>query len=212
MLVIDDNSPDGTGRSPTSWRLPTDTSASCIAPVKEGLGTAISAGFRDAISHGYDYVLNMDADFSHDPQYLPAIVDADAESRRRPLARGTSPEAASKAGASCRHFMSRGINWYARLLLRLCRRATIAALIAVIACQSSRRSIFDRVRAHGYAFQEEDPLSLPPRRLPLRGDADRVSRSPLRRRRRSTGASRLSRLWIIFRLSLEKSRNDSSPA
>ena len=74
LLVIDDNSPDGTGRGATR-KAAADPRVHCLhRPGKLGLGTAILAGMQYAVEHGYQYVLNMDADFSHQPRYLPALV------------------------------------------------------------------------------------------------------------------------------------------
>ena len=75
ILVIDDNSPDGTGQwcDRAAGRRIRGCSV-CTAPGKLGLGTATIAGMKYAIEHGYRYVLNMDADFSHQPKYLPALL------------------------------------------------------------------------------------------------------------------------------------------
>ena len=85
FLVIDDNSPDGTGQ----WcdkQAAADRRIHCLhRSGKLGLGTAIIAGMKYAIEHGYDYVLNMDADFSHHPRYLPAMI-AGMEGRPDPEA------------------------------------------------------------------------------------------------------------------------------
>ena len=74
ILVIDDNSPDGTGQ----WcdrRAADDPRVHCLHRAgKLGLGTATIAGMRYGIEHGYRYVLNMDADFSHHPRYLPELI------------------------------------------------------------------------------------------------------------------------------------------
>src|SRR5579864_230919 len=67
VLVIDDNSPDGTGRLADDLAR-TDSKIRVLHRAgKQGLGSAILAGFREAIAQGYDFVVNMDADFSHDP-------------------------------------------------------------------------------------------------------------------------------------------------
>ena len=72
MLVIDDNSP--TARAAGAMRRrPSEPRLKCLHRAgKLGLGTATIAGMQYAIEHGYDYVLNMDADFSHHPRYIPA--------------------------------------------------------------------------------------------------------------------------------------------
>ena len=74
LLVIDDNSPDGTGQWCDNYAAD-DTRLHCLHRAgKLGLGSAIVAGMQYAIEHGYDYVLNMDADFSHDPRYIPDLL------------------------------------------------------------------------------------------------------------------------------------------
>src|SRR5690606_24796828 len=74
FLVVDDTSPDGKGQWCYSLAA-YEKRLHCIARSgKLGLGTAIVAGMKYAIEHGYDYVLNMDADFSHHPRYIPAMI------------------------------------------------------------------------------------------------------------------------------------------
>ncbi|HYO87736.1 MAG TPA: polyprenol monophosphomannose synthase [Candidatus Limnocylindrales bacterium] len=77
LLVVDDNSPDGTGR------LADELAAQHPGRIhvlhrkeKAGLGPAYRAGFRVALASGADYVIQMDCDFSHDPKYLPALIAA----------------------------------------------------------------------------------------------------------------------------------------
>ena len=81
VLVIDDGSPDGTGELADALAEASPRVHVLHRPAKQGLGTAYVAGFRWAIEHGYDYVFEMDADFSHDPRHLPTflreIQDAD---------------------------------------------------------------------------------------------------------------------------------------
>lgn len=81
VLVVDDGSPDGTGQA-VSEREAIDPKVHLLSrPKKMGLGTAYVAGFRWALERDYDYVFEMDADFSHDPahipQFLASVVDAD---------------------------------------------------------------------------------------------------------------------------------------
>jgi dolichol-phosphate mannosyltransferase len=81
VLVIDDNSPDGTGELADALAAASPRVHVVHRPGKRGLGTAYRAGFQWAIEQGYDYVFEMDADFSHDPRHLPKflaeIQDAD---------------------------------------------------------------------------------------------------------------------------------------
>ena len=80
ILVIDDGSPDGTADVVKSLQKAyTDTLFLIQRPGKMGLGTAYVTGFRWALDHGYDYVFEMDADFSHNPEDLPRLYRACAE-------------------------------------------------------------------------------------------------------------------------------------
>jgi dolichol-phosphate mannosyltransferase len=75
LLVVDDNSPDGTGRLADDLAAADDRVAVLHRPSKQGLGTAYVAGFAWALDHGADTVIQMDADFSHSPTYLPIMLD-----------------------------------------------------------------------------------------------------------------------------------------
>jgi dolichol-phosphate mannosyltransferase len=81
VLVVDDNSPDGTGRIADEIAAANPRVHTIHREGKLGLGTAYIAGFRWALERGYDYIFEMDADFSHDPEHLKdflrAIADAD---------------------------------------------------------------------------------------------------------------------------------------
>lgn len=74
VLVIDDNSPDGTGKIADRIASRNPRVLVLHREKKQGLGQAYIAGFRWALEHGYDYVFEMDADFSHDPKYLPDFL------------------------------------------------------------------------------------------------------------------------------------------
>lgn len=79
VLVVDDNSPDGTGEEVRRMALADGRVKLLERPAKLGLGTAYLAGFREAVAGGFDRMLTMDADFSHPPQHLPAILDRAAQ-------------------------------------------------------------------------------------------------------------------------------------
>ncbi len=79
VLVIDDNSPDGTGKVAEAMRQRYPELHVLHRPGKLGLGTAYRAGFRYALDHGYEQVITMDADFSHQPRYLPELVSTGRE-------------------------------------------------------------------------------------------------------------------------------------
>ena len=92
VLVVDDNSPDGTGASwPTSSPRPSPGSTCSTGPERAGLGKAYLAGFRWALEHGYDLIFEMDADFSHDPKFLPTFLERSRAGRSGHRARATRP-------------------------------------------------------------------------------------------------------------------------
>jgi len=76
VLVIDDNSPDGTGRIADELAASVSRIHVLHRPAKQGLGQAYLAGFRWALERDYDYVIEMDADFSHDPAHLKQFLNA----------------------------------------------------------------------------------------------------------------------------------------
>lgn len=76
VLVVDDNSPDGTGAIADSLAAANPRIHVLHRPGKQGLGRAYIAGFRWALEHGFEYILEMDADFSHDPAAVPALREA----------------------------------------------------------------------------------------------------------------------------------------
>ena len=158
ILVVDDHSPDGTGR----WCEEHATQypqLHCIhRSGKLGLGTAIVTGLKYAIDHGYDYVINMDADYSHHPAYLPLLV-ANMNHHGLPrydvLIGSRYIHGGSIRGwPLLRHLMSRGVNLYTRWLLCLTPRDCSGGY------RCYRTSIlghmpWDMIRSVGYAFQEE---------------------------------------------------------
>ncbi len=158
VLVIDDNSPDGTGR----WcdqRSARDSRLHCLhREGKLGLGTATIAGMKWAIDHGYALVLNLDADFSHPPRYIPDLIKV--------MKRSDGPVVDVAIGSRYvrgggiegwplrRHLMSRGINLYARWMLGLSVRDCSGAF----RCYRTEKLAaldFKQLRSLGYSFQEE---------------------------------------------------------
>ncbi|MBS1151362.1 MAG: hypothetical protein H6Q89_3060, partial [Myxococcaceae bacterium] len=75
ILVVDDNSPDGTGDLADALAKKEPRIRVLHRQKKEGLGKAYLHAFRWALDEGYQYVIEMDADFSHDPRYLPRLLD-----------------------------------------------------------------------------------------------------------------------------------------
>jgi dolichol-phosphate mannosyltransferase len=153
VLVIDDNSPDGTGRLADELRAADPRIHVIHRQGKLGLGTAILAGMAYAIKHDYDLFVNMDADFSHHPRYLPALLEGMAQ-RDVMIGSRYIPGGGTVNWPLSRRLMSAGVNLLVRLLLRLpahdnsggyrCYRVDLL-----------RRTDLDHLLSHGYSFQEE---------------------------------------------------------
>jgi dolichol-phosphate mannosyltransferase len=153
ILVVDDNSPDGTGQ----W---CDTEAAreprlrCLhRPAKQGLGSATLLALRHALDHGYDVVATLDADWSHDPRYLPQLVSA-TENADVAIGSRYTPGGAIEGWPIHRRILSRSMNHLSRRLLRLRVRDSSGAFRAY-RVSKLRQVDMDRIRAQGYAYLEE---------------------------------------------------------
>jgi dolichol-phosphate mannosyltransferase len=200
VLVIDDNSPDGTGRLADEMGTTDPRVKTLHRSGKQGLGSATLAGFRYAIDHGYEFLINMDADFSHDPRHLPALLEA---MQRVDVAIGSRyvPGGGVEGWGLGRHFMSQGINWYARLLLGLKTRDNSGAFRCYRVAKLAQIDL-EHIRSRGYSFQEE--ILYRCRRVGCR-----FEETPIVFHDRRYGTSKINwresavALWIIFRLGLE---------
>lgn len=154
ILIIDDNSPDGTGAIADEIGRALPNIHVIHRAGKLGLGTAVLTGMRFAIEHGYDYFLNMDADFSHPPRFIPALLagmkdhDVMIGSRYVPGG-GVEGEFNLK-----RKFMSTGINLYARALLGLRTRDNSGSYRCYRVSKLAEIDL-SAVRSRGYSFMEE---------------------------------------------------------
>jgi dolichol-phosphate mannosyltransferase len=153
VLVIDDNSPDGTGDLADDMSRADKRVHVLHRAGKLGLGTAILAGMRYAIDLGYDLVLNLDADFSHPPRYLRWLVagmrDHDVEIGSRYI-----PGGGSVNWPWSRRLISRAVNLFVRLALRLPVRDASGGF-RCYRVNVLRRAELERVRSRGYSFQQE---------------------------------------------------------
>ncbi len=151
LLIVDDNSPDGTGELADKLVAGDPKIHVLHRPGKAGLGAAYIAGFGWALERGYDAMVEMDADGSHQPQDLPrlltALQDADAVIGSRWVPGGTV-----RNWPKSREALSRGANTYARIMLRLPVHDTTAGFRAYRA-QTLRAIGLDSVRSQGYCFQ-----------------------------------------------------------
>ena len=153
VLVIDDDSPDGTGE--IADRLAADRVSVHVLhrPRKEGLGPAYLDGFRRALKLGADLILEMDCDFSHDPADVPRLVAA-AEDADLVLGSRYVPGGGTRNWGALRRLISRGGSLYAQLLLGV----PISDLTGGFKCY--RRAVLeaidlDAIHSKGYAFQIE---------------------------------------------------------
>ena len=153
VLVVDDNSPDGTGRLADEITAREKRVRVLHRAQKEGLGRAYLAAFAGALSDGYELVVQMDADGSHDPKYLPEMLaqaeDADLVIGSRYVAGG-----GSMGWGLGRRSLSRSANLYARTILRV----GVHDLTSGFKCV--RREVLEAiglstVASAGYAFQIE---------------------------------------------------------
>ncbi len=157
VLVIDDNSPDGTGRWCEQRRID-EPRLSCLhRPGKLGLGSATVAGFTYALQQGYTFVVTMDADFSHHPRFLPAVrhgVESPESVIDVMIGSRYVPGGGIEGWPLRRLIMSRAINMYARWLLGL----QIHDCSGAFRCYRTRvlaRLDLTAVRSRGYSYVEE---------------------------------------------------------
>jgi dolichol-phosphate mannosyltransferase len=154
VLVIDDNSPDGTGE--IADRLAQELAFVSVLhrERKEGLGPAYLAGFREVLERGYEYVLEMDCDFSHDPTDVPRLLAACEAGADLALGSRYVPGGGTENWGLVRRIVSAGGSLYARVLLGV----GIRDLTGGFKCY--RRAVLERIdlgaiHSKGYAFQIE---------------------------------------------------------
>ena len=203
LLVVDDNSPDGTGEIADRLAASLPTVHVMHRTGKQGLGTAYIAGFRWALGRDYAYVLEMDCDFSHHPRYLPTflerIEDADLVIGSRYVPEGATPD-----WGLVRRLISAGGNFFARTMLglhthdctggyRCYRRATL------------ERVPWDEIGLQGYGFQIGAVYHV--ERM-----GGQVAEFPILFADRTVGRSKMSigivfeAMWFVTRLALRGGR------
>src|SRR5262249_41981537 len=153
ILVIDDNSPDGTGQV-ADEAAAADTRVHVLhRPGKLGLGTAILEAMRYAIEHDYEFLINMDADFSHHPRYLPAIVDGMKSFDVMIGSRYVSGGGAVGWPLS-RRLISRSLNLLVRLSMGIGARDASGAYRCYRVAKL-RETDLTNLLSKGYSFQQE---------------------------------------------------------
>jgi dolichol-phosphate mannosyltransferase len=154
VLVIDDNSPDGTGKIADELKSHSDQIDVIHRSGKLGLGTAIIAAMRYAVASDYEYFLNMDADGSHPPRYIPAILDGMRDKDVTIGSRYVPGGGVEGEFNLKRKFMSTGINLYARLFLGLKTKDNSGSFRCYRVSKLAQMD-FDRIESRGYSFMEE---------------------------------------------------------
>jgi dolichol-phosphate mannosyltransferase len=189
VLVIDDNSPDGTGELADRLADELEFVSVLHRPHKEGLGPAYLAGFRRALAEGADLVLEMDCDFSHDPADVPRLIAAVEDGAD--VAIGSRYTAGGHVGnwGLARRVVSRGGSIYTALFLRLGVKDPTAGF------KCFRRRVLetidpDTITSRGYAFQIETTFR-------AKRHGFRIVEVPITFDDRTQGASKMSR-WIVF--------------
>jgi dolichol-phosphate mannosyltransferase len=189
VLVVDDGSPDGTGAIADRLAAEHDAVEVLHRPAPQGLGPAYLAGFDHALEHGAGLVLEMDADFSHDPADVERLIAAVADGADLALGSRYAPGGGVTDWGLVRRLVSRGGCLYAQAVLGV----PVRDLTGGFKC--FRREVLEAidlptVRSRGYAFQVE----LTYRAL---GEGFRVVEVPITFRDREVGVSKMT--WRIAR-------------
>ena len=151
ILIIDDNSPDGTGEIADCLAAKLPQVHVLHRPGKMGLGTAYVEGFQWAIERGYDYIFEMDCDFSHNPDYLPRflkeITSADLVIGSRYIEGGSTPN-----WGVLRRLVSYGGNSFARFMLGL-KTHDCTGGFRCYRREMLQQVPWEKIRLQGYGFQ-----------------------------------------------------------
>jgi dolichol-phosphate mannosyltransferase len=201
ILVVDDNSPDGTGAIAEELAHQYDQVEVIHRPAKLGLGTAHIAGMQRALDQGAEAVVTMDADFSHHPHYIPDLL-AGLDAYDVVIGSRYAPGGGTRFCSLPRRALSRGANLFAHLMLGLSSRDATAGF------RGYRRRVLqsiplDQIFSDGYSFLIE---------LLYRCQRQgwRMGEVPIVFENRQRGASKISRteiakaLYTVVRLRLER--------
>ncbi|MDP9867556.1 MULTISPECIES: polyprenol monophosphomannose synthase [Streptosporangium] len=188
LLVADDNSPDGTGAVADALATEDDHVHVLHRPGKQGLGAAYIAGFRWGLAEGFDVLVEIDADGSHQPEELPKLLEALADGADLVIGSRWVPGGKVVNWPGSREFLSRGANVYTRMMLGLPVRDSTAGFRAYRAATLEKIGL-DDVESQGYCFQVD--LTLRTVRHGLR-----VTEVPIMFVDRTVGASKMSRAVV----------------
>jgi dolichol-phosphate mannosyltransferase len=153
VLVVDDNSPDGTGRIADELAAADPRVRVLHRPGKLGLGTASLAAMRYAIENKYDFLQNLDADFSHPPRFLPGIL-AGMATKDVMIGSRYVPGGGTENWPKVRLAISKTVNALVRFLFRMPVRDASGAFRCYRVSNLARAELH-RTRSRGYSFQQE---------------------------------------------------------
>jgi dolichol-phosphate mannosyltransferase len=154
VLVVDDNSPDGTGDMVQAMAARDGRIHLLRRAGKLGLGTAYIAGFQYALSLGYQYIIQMDADFSHSPSYLPQMLRYVERGYDVAIGSRNVPGGSTENWPFYRTFISKGGSFYVRMVLGMSVRDCTGGFKCFRAAALQKIDL-SRITANGYAFQVE---------------------------------------------------------
>jgi dolichol-phosphate mannosyltransferase len=200
VLIVDDNSPDGTGKLVKKMQKKQSRIHLIERPSKQGLGTAYVAGFKYALAKGFDFIFEMDADFSHNPKALPLLLK---KAKEYDLVIGSR----YISGVNVvnwplrRLILSYGANLYTRLITGMPVRDATAGF------KCYRRSVLenidiDSIKSNGYSFQIETNFKAWKKGF-------RVCEIPIVFVDRRAGTSKMSKhivyeaAWMVWKLKLK---------
>ncbi len=194
ILVVDDSSPDGTAEVAKAVAHEVGGVDVLVRPGKSGLGSAYRAGFREGLERGYEVLVEMDSDLSHDPAALPTLLAAVEDGADLVIGSRYIPGGSIPRWTVGRRALSRWGNRYAAFMLGLAVHDATSGFRAYRASALAGIDL-DRVRADGYGFQIEMAY------LVARGGGEVVER-PIEFRDRTRGVSKMSTRIVVEALAL----------
>lgn len=209
ILIIDDNSPDGTGRVADELKDELPSIHVIHRPGKLGLGTALVTAMKFAVNSNYKYMINLDADFSAPPRFIPDLL---AGMDTHDVMIGSRYLKDSELGAEFdfkRRLMSAGINWYSRLLLGVRCRDNSNSFRCYRVSKLAQID-YPRIRSRGYSIQEEILFW-------CRQVGCRMGEVPIRHDDRRSGVSKINKgeafraLKIVFLLGIDRVLGRAKP-
>ncbi|HEV2070026.1 MAG TPA: polyprenol monophosphomannose synthase [Acidimicrobiales bacterium] len=189
VLVVDDSSPDGTAKVAKAVGGELGGVEVLVRPGKWGLGSAYRAGFREGLARGYDVLVEMDSDLSHDPAELPALLRVLDQGAALVVGSRYVPGGGIRNWSRYRRALSRHGNRYAARLLRLDVADLTSGFRAYDATALEQLELND-IRAEGYGFQIEMAY-----RISQLGG--RVVEVPIDFVERTDGTSKMSSLIVL---------------